>query len=575
MRGSEERFRSLVRHASDIITVLEADGTIRFESPAVEKTLGYYSEEMVGKNIFDYIHPDDREEAFGVFSLIMDGPEELPPLQCRFRHADGYWKYLEAVGSNQLENPSVAGIVCNCRDITERKVLEEQIEHRAFHDSLTNLPNRTLFLDRLSHALTRVERRPKPLAVLFLDLGNFKVVNDSLGHEAGDQLLIEFARRLQERLRPEDTAARFGGDEFAVLLDDLTYMSDVTRVVERIVESLEAPFFLDETSREVFVTASIGVAGRLAEEGPKDLLRAADLAMYEAKGSGKARYAVFDPILERQVHERLELEGDLRRALARGEIKVYYQPQARLDTEEIVGVEALARWENPERGMILPEKFIPLAEETGLIVPLGRFVLEEACRQLKVWHERHPRNPPLTMSVNLSTRQFRDPTLTGEVLNTLKETNLAPETLVLEITESAAVEDAKSAISMLETIRELGVKIAIDDFGKGYSSLSYLRRLPVDSVKIDRSMIERIETDAGDWAIVSSSIMLAHTLKLEAVAEGVESPGQARELRTLRCDTGQGYYWWKPGPAETIAALLTSQDEGYRSSGQPAGSGKI
>jgi diguanylate cyclase (GGDEF)-like protein/PAS domain S-box-containing protein len=557
LRQSEERFRSLVRHASDIVTILDADGTIRYESPSVEQILGRRPEELVGRNIFDYLHPDDKEWALGVFRGILEKPEDSPVrVQCRFRHADGFWRYLETSGTNQLDNPSIAGVVCNSRDVTERKVLEEQLERRAFYDSLTDLPNRTLFMDRLRHALSRVERQRKTVAVLFVDLDNFKVVNDSLGHTAGDGLLVEFARRLRDRLRPEDTAARFGGDEFAVLLEDLTDTSDAVRVVERILECLRAPFLLDNDAREVFITASIGVSGCLSDEGPEDLIRGADLAMYKAKSSGKAGYAIFDAGLDTKARERLDMESELRRAIKRGEIQVHYQPKVSLETDRIVGVEALARWKSPEGGMTFPATFIPLAEETGLIVPLGRCVLDEACRQLKQWQEHDPENRFLTMSVNLSPKQFLHPGLSEEVRNALRKNELDPETLVLEITENTAMEDTDSTISTLEKLKGLGVKLAMDDFGKGYSSLSYLRRFPVDCVKIDRTMIEGIEEDSGDLAIVWTVIMLAHALRLEAVAEGVENAGQVRKLHALKCDAAQGYYWWEPGPAETVERLL-------------------
>ncbi len=443
------------------------------------------------------------------------------------------------------------------RDVTERRALEEQLRHQAFHDPLTGLPNRALLMDRLEHALARIDRREERVAVLFMDLDDFKVVNDSLGHEAGDGLLVAVAQRLKACLRPEDTLARFGGDEFLLLLEDASDADQVTRVADRIIEALREPFVVE--GREVFATLSIGIVlAASARDRSKDLLRKADIAMYRAKEKDKAGYEVFDPSMNTRVLERLESESDLRRALSRGEFTVYYQPKVLIETGRIVGFEALVRWEHPERGLVSPGEFIPLAEESGLIVPIGRWVLEEACRQTREWQTLYPGDPPLVICVNVSGRQFRHPELVQDVAQVLRETRLEPGSLDLEITENVLIETTRSNGAPVHRLKRLGAKLIIDDFGTGYSSLSYLKRLPVDFLKIDRSFVEGLGKDPKDEGIVSSMVDLAHVLGMEAIAEGVESAEQAAQLRELECRFAQGYFFSYPLPAEGIGALLAT-----------------
>jgi diguanylate cyclase (GGDEF)-like protein len=447
----------------------------------------------------------------------------------------------------------IGGTVGRMRESTR------ELTHQALHDPLTGLPNRVLFSDRLEHALARAARRKEPIAVLFLDLDNFKVVNDDLGHKAGDSLLILVTKRLRSCLRSEDTLARFGGDEFTILLEDMTSVSDATQAAERIAEELRAPFFLE--GREVFVTASIGislstfsVSGR---DQPEDLLRDADAAMYRVKANGKAGYEVFDPSMYSMALERLKLENDLRRAVERGEFRIYYQPEVQLKTSRVFAMEALVRWKHPEQGLVLPSEFIPIAEETGLIIPVGRWMIKESCRQAHRWHDKYPDSPPLEVSVNLSAKQFQHPGLAEDVARNLRETGLEPATLVLEITESVLMEDAPHTIAMLEKLKSLGVKLAIDDFGTGYSSLSYLKHFPVDYLKIDCSIVEDLEQDPKNEAIVSAAITLAHALGAQAVAEGVETSEQLRRVRELGGDAGQGYYFCEPRSSEAaIASFL-------------------
>jgi diguanylate cyclase (GGDEF)-like protein/PAS domain S-box-containing protein len=443
------------------------------------------------------------------------------------------------------------------REIAERRELEEQLTHQAFHDPLTGLPNRTLFLDRLDLALAQTEQRGGKIAVLFMDLDNFKVINDSLGHEVGDQVLLAVAERLENSLSAEETAARFGGDEFTVLLGDVASASDAVRVAERIEEVLRAPFYLE--GRERFITTSIGIVlSTSGSELPEVLLRYADVAMYQAKASGKARYAVFNLSMTAAALERLELESDLRRALEREEFRLYYQPKVSLRSGEIVAMEALLRWEHTERGLVSPGQFIPVAEETDLIVPIGRWVLDEACRQARRWRDQFPDRPPLKVCVNLSAKQFQYHALVEEAAEILRKSGLDPASLDLEITESVVMKDAPSTLVTLQKLKDLGVNLAIDDFGTGYSSLSYLRRLPVGTLKIDRSFVENIGYDAKDEALLSGVIGIASGLGLYVVAEGVETAEQLARVKSLGCELAQGNYLSEPLPAKAMGELLAT-----------------
>ena len=458
--------------------------------------------------------------------------------------------------------------MANQRDVTERRALEDQLRHQALHDPLTGLPNRVLLMDRLEHALERADRREGRVAVLFMDLDDFKIVNDSLGHEAGDRLLVALAGCLEGSLRLEDTLARFGGDEFVVLIEDASDVSRATGVADRIVEALRKPFVVE--GREVFTTLSMGIVlADSSRERPEDLLRKADIAMYRAKEKDKAGYAVFDPSMNARVVERMESEGDLRRALRLGEFTVHYQPKVLLETGAIVGVEALARWEHPDRGLVPPAGFIAQAEESGLIVPIGRWVLEEACRQAREWQTLHPIDPPLVVCVNISGRQLRYPGLVQDVARVLRESRLEPGSLDLEITENVLIENAQNGLPV-ERLRRLGAKMIIDDFGTGYSSLSYLKRLPVDLLKVDRSFVEGLGSDPKDEGIVSSVIDLARVLGMETIAEGVESVEQAERLRELGCRFAQGYLFSKPMAAEEMGELLAT---GARLTGSASGGG--
>jgi diguanylate cyclase (GGDEF)-like protein/PAS domain S-box-containing protein len=559
-RKSEERFRSLIQNSSDVVAVVGADGVTKYVSPAVERMLGYKPENAIGRHPFrsPIMHPDDIDKVREVFAwLVGSSAGASTTVDFRLRHSDGRWIHVEAIGKNLLYDPSIGGVVVNYRDVTERKTFVERLRHQAFHDPLTGLPNRALFMDRLGQALIRTERRTTSVAVLFLDLDNFKLVNDSLGHDVGDKLLVSVAERLQGCVRAEDTAARFGGDEFTILLEDVTDANDAVRVAGLITRALETSFLLE--GREVFVNTSIGIAmGTSAGERPTDLLRNADVALYRAKARGKATYEVFDLAMNMQALERLDLEADLRRAIERGELVVHYQPQLQLQTGRIAGWEALVRWMHPERGVIPPAMFLSMAEETGLITQIGSLVLEEACRQAKEWQERHPTaDASLKMSVNISARQLQSPDeLVREVVRVLEETGLAPAILLLEITESMIMEDAAYNVDVLERLKNLGVGVAVDDFGTGYSNLAYLKRFPMDMLKVDKSFVDGLGENPEDTAIVEAVISLARALNLRTVAEGIETTEQLDRLRTLGCELGQGYYFSEPLPAHEASALL-------------------
>jgi diguanylate cyclase (GGDEF)-like protein/PAS domain S-box-containing protein len=439
-------------------------------------------------------------------------------------------------------------------DVTERKRAEAALEHQAMHDGLTGLPNRSLFTDRLEHALAQADRRDLPVAVLFLDLDNFKVINDSLGHQAGDTLLIEVARRLQACLRAGDTVARLGGDEFTMLLEQGVHADAADRVAERIAEALHPPIHLDQ--RDVFISASIGIAlSTPRRTAAGTLLDNADTAMYQAKSAGKSQHATFEVGMSRRAVERLELETDLRQAIELNQLRVYYQPIYTLADNQVVEIEALVRWERPGHGLISPAVFIPVAEDCGLIVAIGQWVLEEACRQVCEWHARFP-DRRVVMSVNLSARQFQHPDLIADIERAFQAAGLDPRYLNLEVTESVAMQDAETTATKLRALKALGIKLSIDDFGTGYSSLGYLKNFPVDALKIDRSFVDGVGQDTQDTAIVQSVLALAKTLSLTVTGEGIETQAQAAELKALGCDRGQGYLFARPLAADGIPPLL-------------------
>ena len=553
--ATKARFAAFVQHSSDVVTVVDSTNVISYQSPSVTRVFGHAPEDMVGVNLRELLHPEDRRRVFGLILTAIKEGRSSELIECRVKHADGSWRYAETAVSSMLDDPEVCGVILNTRDVSERKALEDALAHQAFHDSLTKLANRALLKDRTDHALARAARRGRPLAVMLLDLDGFKAVNDSLGHDAGDELLVAVAGRLQECIRPSDTAARLGGDEFAVLVEDLASPGDYAVVATRVLEALQPPFSVH--GKEVFVRGSIGIAMCGEGENTSDeLLRNADVAMYMAKAEGKNRFELFNPAMHSAMLQRLDVEADLRRAVERGEFVLHYQPTVVLSTGRIAGVEALVRWQHPERGLVPPLEFISIAEDTGLIVPLGEWVLETACRQAQEWCTAHPKDPPLTMSVNLSARQLQHESIVKTVERVLASSGLAPESLVLEITESAVMNDHVTTIVRLNQLKALGVRIAVDDFGTGYSSLSYLRRFPIDVLKIDRSFVDGVTDGPQKQALLRTIVELGRTLNLETVAEGIEQPEELQQLRSLDCDLGQGYYFARPLDAEGVGELL-------------------
>jgi diguanylate cyclase (GGDEF)-like protein/PAS domain S-box-containing protein len=552
---SEARFRALVQHASDVTTVVGPDGRIGYQSPSIESLAGHPAERLLGTQLSDLVHPDDAARLLAFLGEVARQHRGRTQLDWRLGRQDGGWLHVETTATNLLDDPEVGGIVLNSRDVSEREALEGQLRHQAFHDSLTDLANRALFRDRVEHALVRAKRRKEKLAVLYLDLDNFKTVNDSLGHPTGDALLAEIAACLLGCVRGGDTVARLGGDEFGILLEDATGEHAPEVVAESIGAALRAPVRVN--GHNVLVSASIGISDADdTNDGVDELLRNADVAMYAAKAHGKGRAERFAPEMYTAVRERLELTADLRRALDRGELRVFYQPIVDLASGQVHEVEALVRWQHPERGLLPPAAFIPLAEETGFIVPLGRWVLEEACGQASSWQAQLADRPPIVVGVNLSGRQFSDPELIEDVARVLSETGLVRATLKLEITESVAMQDAVGAEATMRALKALGVQLAIDDFGTGYSSLQYLKRFPVDTLKIDRSFVDGLGTDGHDTAIVQSVVALATSLQLDITAEGVETAVQQAQLRLLGVQRGQGYLFARPLPSQEVEHLV-------------------
>ena len=519
--------------------------------------LGYSEAELLAGNFRSITHPDDLSVVLEQLRKLHEGTISSLQLEQRYLHKNLQlrWVLLSVTTVNDAQNRS-ANLIFQMQDITDRKQAEEKLVHDAFHDALTGLPNRILFMDHLKQSVLRAKRRKHfPFAVLFLDFDRFKLINDSLGHMVGDQLLIAIASRLGASVRPGDTVARLGGDEFTILLDDLNGPDEAIVVVRRLLRNLAEPFRL--AGREVFITASVGVAlSTTGYEHAEDLLRDADTAMYRAKSLGKARYEVFDKTMHANATDLLQIETDLWRALERKELTLDYQPIVSLRTGRIAGFEALLRWLHPARGMVSPLEFISVAEETGLIVPIGQWVLDQACRQTREWQKRYPQEPPLHVSVNLSAKQFMQPDLIDQVSLALDRSGLNPANLKVEITESMVMQNVESTTRMLGQLRALGVEISIDDFGTGYSSLSYLHRFPISALKVDRSFVSSMIDNQESLEIVRTIVALARNLKMDVVAEGVETLEQAEELRSMNCEFGQGYYFSRALNAENAVRFL-------------------
>jgi diguanylate cyclase (GGDEF)-like protein/PAS domain S-box-containing protein len=553
LEASEARFRVLTESGLDLVSVLGEDGTILYQTPALRSLLGYEPVDTIGRNVFELIHREDADAARAAFRRILETSRSREPLEFRIRHRDGQWRTFESLGTNCTDNPHIRGVVFNSRDVTDRKAIQQRIQHLAYHDNLTGLPNRGLLQDRLGHAIARAGRSARKVAVLFIDLDNFKNINDTLGHDVGDELLRQVAQRLSGCVRAGDTIARQGGDEFIVLLDNLDDGRGASVVAQKILNSLRAPFALGGT--EQHVSGSVGIAVFPDDGGDaQTLMKNADTAMFHGKGIGKNTYQYFTAQMNVAVKRRMTLESALRRAVRQKEFVLHYQPQVNLETGEIVAVESLVRWKSEDGGTVMPGDFIPLAEETGLIGEIGEWVLREACRQNREWQERGL--APRRMAVNLSARQFADKTFLDTVTRVLEETALEPKWLELEITESQVMRQTEGMILLLNRLAEMGVHLAIDDFGTGYSSLSYLKRLPIQKLKIDQSFVRDITVDPNDAAIVVAIINMARSLDLETIAEGVETAGQLAMLRSKDCRIGQGFYFSAPVTADNVYMLL-------------------
>jgi diguanylate cyclase (GGDEF)-like protein/PAS domain S-box-containing protein len=559
LRESEERYALAARGANDGLWDWNLRTNEFYFSPRWKQMLGF-AEEEVGtrpEEWFSRVHTDD----VGLFkATIADHVAGRTPhfeVEHRVRHRDGTYRWMLSRGMAVRDSAGKATRMSGSQtDITERKLTEEQLLHDALHDALTSLPNRALFMDRLGQAVERARRHAEfAFAVLFLDIDRFKLVNDSLGHTAGDQLLVEFGRRLTTSLRAGDTVARMGGDEFTVLLGDVADAADAIRMAERIEQGLARPF--DIGGHELFASASIGIAlSALGCDHPEDMLRDANIAMHRAKSAGKSCIRVFDTTMHERAVALLRLETDLRRTPGRQEYVVQYQPILSLKTGAVCGFEALARWQHPERGMLYPDEFIPLAEETGLIIDIDRWVMREACTQARAWQGIQRNVGPLAICVNLSARQFTHTGLVGYVEKVLSATGLDPRSLKLEITESVLMSDAETVTTTLERLKALGVELYLDDFGTGYSSLNYLHRFPIDVLKIDRCFISRMGADGRSSEVVRAIVTLAHELGMSVVAEGVETEGQLAEIRSLGCEYAQGHLFSVPVDAESAGALI-------------------
>ncbi len=560
-QAGEARFATLVQNSSDLITVIDADNTILYQSPSIERVLGYTVDEVTGRPFEQLLHPDEQGRLLRRLTDGAGATGRAEVIDCLLAHKDGSLRHFEILHADLLGDSAVGGIVLNGRDVSERKAFEEQLAHQAFHDPVTHLANRALFNERVRHAVARTLRDGIGMAVLFVDLDDFKTVNDSLGHAVGDRVLLEVAQRVCTSIRAADTAARFGGDEFAILLEDVDDPQAAVETAERVLDTLGRPLELD--GNHLIIRASLGIS--VVEPGnPTDadeLIRNADAAMYIAKAEGKGGYRLFEPAMHDRVVARLALRADLQRALEREEFELHYQPLVRLEDEAVTGVEALVRWRHPARGLIPPFEFIPFAEESGLIVDIGRWVLREGCRQAKVLRQQVTGSMAPTIGINLSVKQLFHSDIVSDVAAALAEAELEPEALTLEITESVMMTDTELAISRLNELRALGVRLAMDDFGTGYSSLSSLSMLPLDILKMDRSLLAAGASPVTS-GLASAVLSLGETFALEVVAEGIEFPEQSATLKELGCDTGQGFYFAKPMEPEHLISFLAERGGG-------------
>ncbi len=552
----EQRFRALVEKSWTGVALLDSDLGFSYAGSSTERLLGYTEQELIRTSFLAYVHPRDRQGARDSFADLAGKPNQEAHGELRFLHKNGTWVWLEVSGQNMLHDASVGAIVLNYRDITQRKATEKQLEYQAYYDALTGLPNRLLFRDRIVNAIAQARRHRRGIAVMYIDLDHFKLVNDGLGHSVGDALLSEVAARLQGSIRASDTISRLGGDEFTILINDTSSSEAVFGVSRKILQSLARPFRVQ--GHELFVTASIGISIFPADgDDVETLLKCADSAMYRAKELGRNQAQLFTASMNERYVRRLALEQSLHHAMERQELDVYYQPIYDRMKRRVVGLEALIRWHHPVRGIVEPGEFIHLAEETGLIVPIGQWVIHRAFSQLREWHDSGLRD--LRVSVNISAPQLQQSNIVENLLSALEEHGLSPQSVQLEITESVAVQNIELTMQVLREIKRHGIGIAIDDFGTGQSSLMYLRRFPIDTIKIDQAFVRDVTSDDSAAAIVSYIINLAHTLRLNVVAEGVETEEQYSFLRLNGCDQMQGYLFSKALPAANASEYVRQE----------------
>jgi len=572
-RKKEELFQIVTENAADMIALVDVKGRRLYNSPAYRRILGYSTAELGETSSFEQIHPDDR---FKILEAARTARETGlgQRLEYRIRHKDGSWRVLESSASTILNDKGeVAKLVIVNRDVTERKRAEQQLEHNLFHDPLTGLANRRMFLDRLQNSFVRSRRdADRPYALLLANLDHFKVFNETMGTAAGDQLLVEVGRRLRDHLESPESKApgknvsasgeillfRVGGDEFAVLMESVPDPSDALRVAKRLQSAVAEPFLI--ASNEIRASASVGIAlSTSSHQRPEDVLKDADGAMRRAKALGGSRCEVSDESMHTRAVGRLRLESDLRAAMADHQFRVFYQPVVELATRRIVSLEALLRWDHPTQGIISPYSFLEAAEDTGILVSLGHWLVLEACRQLREWEISNYTEQPVNVTVNISARQFADARLAGDIQSALQETGMDPERVQVEITESVAAADPKLTVTVLSHLKHLGIGIVLDDFGTGVTSLRGLRQFPVDALKIDRSLVRDMLSDRAACDIVELIVGLAHKMKLIVIAEGIETPRQAERLRELGCEHGQGYYFSQPMDAKAAQRFMQQQ----------------
>jgi len=554
LQEGEARFRVLVQNSFDIITIHDSNGTTVYESPAASRVLGYPSGALIGNTPFETIHPKDLARARDAFDALLKGETAVAPVVLRFRRADGSWIHLEVLGNNLLDHPGIRGIVLTSRDISERKRAEERVHYLANYDVLTGLPNRFLMQDRLTQVIAQAHRNRLRVALMHIDLDRFKVVNETLGRYVGDALLKQAAERVRKATHETDTVARVGGDEFTIVFPNVTSLQALSAAAEVILDELARPFPSD--GQELFVSASVGLSLYPDDAGSVDeLIKHADAAMSSAKHLGRNNFQFYTAGMNREVQDRMLIEAGLRTAIQRNELSLVYQPKIDLATRRIFGAEALLRWKHPKLGMIPPSRFVPVAEEAGLVGQIGEWVLYTACRQIREWQDA---GYSLQVAVNVSARQFQEYDVAELVMDIMRDTGALAKNLEIELTESAVMNDAESSIVSLERLAALGVQIAIDDFGTGYSSLSYLKRLPLDLLKIDQSFVRDISSDPNDAAIVRAIITLARSLGIKVIAEGVENEAQLAFLNAYGCQYAQGYLFGRPLTAPQLVKLVTT-----------------